>query len=134
MIGRLALPERRAEFTKRAEQSYAYLAGRLGVGAGAVPVTLRTIPLGWRIDAYGGHTAEVALWRLLVIATPTSPRSEAMATTLRMALRFRGGRWWIDRLIDDRPGPTPDISSLATAPPEFVAQVESLRPYRSFVP
>lgn len=107
------------------------LAARLK-GAGSTPL-LRTAPLGYRVEAYDGRSASLAIWKL-VLAGGDAGRVLAVFDTTRLTLRWTLGGWQVAAFGADVPGPTPDLPrSSQTVPTEsgvLATVVEGFRELR----
>lgn len=83
------------------------LAARLKAN-GATPL-LRTAPLGYRVEAYDGRAASLAIWKV-VIAGGDAAGVLAVFDTTRLTLHWTARGWRVAAFGADVPGPTPDLS------------------------
>lgn len=74
---------------------------------GATPL-LRTAPLGYRVEAYDGRAASLAIWKV-VIAGGDADGVIAVFDTTRLTLRWTARGWRVAAFGADVPGPTPDL-------------------------
>jgi hypothetical protein len=130
VVSELALPAYRAELDPVFERTYGYLAATLGQPARRGDAVLQMTPLGYRVEAFSGRRATVAIWQLTLLATPERAPIAAWSTS-RAELVWSGGRWRVERFGVDAPGPTPSVTAPATptAAGEFVALAHGLTPF-----
>lgn len=68
---------------------------------------LRTAPLGYRVEAYDGRAASLAIWKV-VIAGGDAAGVVAVFDTTRLTLHWTATGWRVAAFGADVPGPTPD--------------------------
>lgn len=99
---------------------------------GAMPL-LRTVLLGYRVEAYDGRAASLAIWKV-VIAGAAAGGVLAVFDTTRLTLRWTARGWRVAAFGADVPGPTPDLPrSTQTVPTEsgvLASVVEGFRELR----
>jgi hypothetical protein len=136
-IGTLAAPEAASQLQKTFDQAVASLVKGLGVTAGAgdgtARVLLRAVPVGWRVEQYGGDTAKVAIWVTSVGgslggAQGPVPVREGWGTTT-VTLRWAGGDWkQVASTTAEGPVPIADV-----APPTAAAElVDKANEFKEF--
>jgi hypothetical protein len=135
-IQAISAPETLARQQRAFDQAVALLSKGLGVGqAGAKDgtVLLRAVPVGWRLEAYTGDRARVAIWVTSVIgALGGSPQGvpvrEAWGTTT-VELRWVDGDWkLLKTTTTDGPVPIAD-----TATPTAASQlIPEARDFKEF--
>jgi hypothetical protein len=136
-INTLAAPEARARLQRTFDQAVASIRQGLGVAGPAgkdAQVLLRTTPVGWRVEDYGGGTAKVAIWVTSVggsIGTaPDSsvPVREGWGTTT-VTLRWAGGDWkQVASTTVDGPVPIADVAP-PTAAPQLVDHASEFKEF-----
>jgi hypothetical protein len=136
-IDTLAAPEARARLQRTFDQAVASIRQGLGVTGPAgkdAQVLLRTTPVGWRVEDYGGGTAKVAIWVTSVggsIGTaPDSsvPVREGWGTTT-VTLRWAGGDWkQVASTTVDGPVPIADVAP-PTAAPQLVDHASEFKEF-----
>jgi hypothetical protein len=112
------------------DRAYEYLGAALGQPSGDDSVVLRMTPLGYRVEAFSGRRASVAVWQLTLLGTPERPSIAAWSTS-RAEMVWSGGRWRVERFGSDSPGPTPSVTAPTTAsePDQFVDAASALTPF-----
>lgn len=129
-ITALAAPGYRPQLEPLFARTYGYLSGLLGSGRSG-DVVLRMTPIGYRVEAFSGRRASVAIWQVTLLATPGRAPISAWSTS-RAELTWASGHWQIERFDADVPGPVPSVTapSPAGAPAEFVAAARGFSPFR----
>jgi hypothetical protein len=135
-IQTISAPEALARQQRAFDQAVALLTKGLGVGqAGAKDgtVLLRAVPVGWRLAAYTGDRAKVAIWVTSVIGALGGPPQgvpvrEAWGTTT-VELRWVDGDWkLLNTTTTDGPVPIAD-----TATPTAASQlIPEARDFKEF--
>jgi hypothetical protein len=135
-IQTISAPEALARQQRAFDQAVALLTKGLGVGqAGAKDgtVLLRAVPVGWRLEAYTGDRAKVAIWVTSVIGALGGPPQgvpvrEAWGTTT-VELRWVDGDWkLLNTTTTDGPVPIAD-----TATPTAASQlIPEARDFKEF--
>jgi hypothetical protein len=135
-IQAISAPEALARQQRAFDQAVALLSKGLGVGqAGARDgtVLLRAVPVGWRLEAYTGDRARVAIWVTSVIGALGGPPQgvpvrEAWGTTT-VELRWVDGDWkLLKTTTTDGPVPIAD-----TATPTAASQlIPEARDFKEF--
>ncbi len=109
-----------AELVNRAET----LGGRPAV---------RTLPLGFRVEGIEPGAARVAVWSLSVFGTSRSTLTGGFTTT-RLRLSY-AGRWLVDEVASELPGPAPAMTGEAAGvPTPAEAAVPVITGFESVVP
>jgi hypothetical protein len=135
-IDTLAAPEAAPRLQKTFDQAVASLRRGLGVTGPADQaggVLLRAVPVGWRVEQYGGGAAKVAIWVTSVAGSLGGPQGsvpvrEGWGTTT-VTLRWVGGDWnLLDTTTTDGPVPIADVSP-PTAAAELVAQASQFKEF-----
>lgn len=117
---------------QRFVDGFRVLAARLKAN-GAAPL-LRTAPLGYRVEAYDGRSASLAIWKL-VLAGADAGRVLAVFDTTRLTLRWTGSGWRVAAFGADVPGPTPDLPlSSQTIPTESGVLASVIKGFRELRP
>lgn len=126
VVARIAEPQYRAELRPLFDRTYRYLGDLLGDASGDDQVVLRMAPVGYRVEAFGGARATVAVWQVTLLATPQRAPVAAWATS-RAELSWSEDGWRVERFGVDAPGPTPSVLAPATGTPAaaFVTGAES---------
>jgi hypothetical protein len=135
-IQTISAPEALARQQRAFDQAVALLTKGLGVGqAGAKDgtVLLRAVPVGWRLAAYTGDRAKIAIWVTSVIGALGGPPQgvpvrEAWGTTT-VELRWVDGDWkLLNTTTTDGPVPIAD-----TATPTAASQlIPEARDFKEF--
>jgi len=135
-IDTLAAPEARARQQRAFDQAVALLAkgmGMTGSSAKDGAVLLRAVPVGWRLDAYTGDKATVAIWVTSVLGalggSPGGvPVREAWGTTT-VELRWVDGDWkQLDTTTIDGPVPIADTST-PTAASQLIPEAQEFKEF-----
>lgn len=86
---------------------------------------LRVGALGYRVEAWSGRTARVAVWKVTLVGTSTRG-VVANWDTSHLDLAWRSGRWWVTSFGPDTPGPAPSPARVgADTPPAVLAADEA---------
>ncbi len=96
-------PGMAATWSERYETAMATIGQAL---SGRGEPVVRAVPLGWRVEAYDGRFAAVAVWKLGIVGS-SGGRVNAVFDTSRLRLVWRGGRWRVAEIVSDVSGPTP---------------------------
>lgn len=132
----ISAPEALARQQRAFDQAVALLTKGLGVSAAGAKdgtVLLRAVPVGWRLEAYTGDRAKVAIWVTSVIGALGGPPQgvpvrEAWGTTT-VELRWVDGDWkLLNTTTTDGPVPIAD-----TATPTAASQlIPEARDFKEF--
>ncbi len=86
---------------------------------------LRVAGLGYRVEAWSGRTARVAVWKVTLVGT-ANRGVVANWDTSHLELAWRSGRWWVTSFGPDTPGPAPRPARVgADTPPAVMAADEA---------
>jgi len=86
---------------------------------------LRVGALGYRVEAWSGRAAQVAVWKVTLVGTATRG-VVANWDTSHLELAWRSGRWWVTSFGPDTPGPAPRPARVgADTPPAVLAADEA---------
>lgn len=131
-VAAFAPPAYRAQLDPLFDRTYGYLGRIMGTPARDGEVVLTMTPLGYRVEAYSGRRATIAVWQVTLLATPQRAPIAAWSTS-RAEMAWSGGRWRVERFGTDTPGPVPTVTApdTAAAPHDFV---EAARGFASFAP
>jgi hypothetical protein len=138
-IQAISAPEALARQQRAFDQAVALLSKGLGVGqAGARDgtVLLRAVPVGWRLAAYTGDRARVAIWVTSVIGALSGPQGvpvrEAWGTTT-VELRWVDGDWkLLKTTTTDGPVPIADTAT-PTAASQLIPEARAFKEF-SYAP
>lgn len=78
-------------------------------------IAVRTLPLGFRVEDLSSGEVRVAVWGLSVFGTSRSSVTGGFTTT-RLSLIY-DGRWLVDEISSEIPGPTPAMTDEAAGVP-----------------
>jgi hypothetical protein len=136
-IQTISAPEALARQQRAFDQAVASLRKGLGVGQGAAKdgtVLLRAVPVGWRLEAYTGDHARVAIWVTSVAGTlgggsPSAvPVREAWGTTT-VELRWVHGDWkLLETTTTDGPVPIADTAT-PTAAAQLIPEAQDFKEF-----
>lgn len=120
VVARIATPGYRRELEPAIGATYEHLRSELGTDPSRI--AMRMHALGYRVEAYDGRRASVAVWQVTILGSIDRAPVAAWATS-RAELRWSEGRWLVARFGADTPGPTPAVTAPANASPpvEFVS-------------
>jgi hypothetical protein len=135
-LAALAAPETLARQQRALDLGVAELAKGLGT-SGASPaagtVLLRAVPVGWRLEEYGGDRATVAIWVTSVLGSLNGPGGgvpvqEGWGTTTVQLRWVRGD--WKQLQSTNVPGPTPIADGAApTAPSQLIPEAQDFKEF-----
>jgi hypothetical protein len=96
---------------------------QLGLGTVPAPVVIvRAVPVGYRLDRFGGGRAVVSVWRVGIVGSGATVAPEQSWRTETVSLVWEHG-WRITSLASD-PGPTPPLAgSTVSTPGELFASI-----------
>jgi hypothetical protein len=128
----LAAPVARAALNRSLDQTVPLIAKGLGVSSGsgaASQVVLRAIPVGWRLEAYDGSTARVAIWATGVGGSLNgTPVQEGWGVTTIQLVWVDGD--WKELGATTTAGPVPLADEQTpTAPSELVPKARAFKEY-----
>jgi hypothetical protein len=132
----ISAPEARARQQRAFDQAVASLTKGLGVGQGAATdgtVLLRAVPVGWRLEAYTGDRAKVAIWVTSVLGALGGPSQgvpvrEAWGTTT-VELRWVDGDWkLLTTTTTDGPVPIGDTAT-PTAASQLIPEAQDFKEF-----
>ncbi|HEV8167340.1 MAG TPA: hypothetical protein VGR74_23330 [Actinomycetota bacterium] len=134
-IQAISAPEALARQQRAFDQAVALLSKGLGVGqAGARDgtVLLRAVPVGWRLEAYTGDRARVAIWVTSVLGALSGPQGvpvrEAWGTTT-VDLRWVDGDWkLLNTTTTDGPVPIADTAT-PTAASQLIPEAQDFKEF-----
>jgi hypothetical protein len=128
-VAAFARPAYRAQLDPLFDRTYDYLGRTLGSVARR-DIVLAMTPLGYRVEAYSGRRATVAVWQVTLLAASKRPPIAAWSTS-RAELAWSRGSWRVERFGTDVPGPVPSVTAPATteAPGDFVAAAQGFSPF-----
>jgi hypothetical protein len=135
-IDTLAAPEARARQQRAFDRAVASLVKGLGVKDGAAAdgtVLLRAVPVGWRMEAYTGDRATVAIWVTSVAGSLGGPPGgvpvqEGWGTTT-VKLRWVGGDWkQLESTTTEGPAPVADAAT-PTAASQLIPEAQEFKEF-----
>jgi hypothetical protein len=134
-IDTLAAPETRARQQRAFDRAVPSLAKGLGVTGGSADgtVLLRAVPVGWRLEAYTGDRATVAIWVTSVLGSLGGPPGgvpvqEGWGTTT-VQLRWVGGDWkQLQSTTKEGPAPVADAAT-PTAASQLVPEAQEFKEF-----
>ena len=134
-IDTLAAPETRARQQRAFDRAVPSLAKGLGVTGGSADgtVLLRAVPVGWRLAAYTGDRATVAIWVTSVLGSLGGPPGgvpvqEGWGTTT-VQLRWVGGDWkQLQSTTKEGPAPVADAAT-PTAASQLVPEAQEFKEF-----
>ena len=135
-IATLAAPEARARQQRAFDRAVASLTKGLGVKDGAAAdgtVLLRAVPVGWRLEAYTGDRATVAIWVTSVAGSLGGPPGgvpvqEGWGTTT-VELRWVGGDWkQLESTTTEGPAPVADAAA-PTAASQLIPEAQEFKEF-----
>jgi len=98
---------------------------QLALAEDPAQAVLRAAPAGWRLEAYDGRRARVAVWVATVLASRDGGQAIATWSTSHLTLGWTRAGWRLAAAAADEDGPAPaQVTSTPAAPAEFVAQVK----------
>jgi hypothetical protein len=135
-IDTLSAPEARARQQRAFDRAVASLAKGLGVKDAAAAdgtVLLRAVPVGWRMEAYTGDRATVAIWVTSVVGSLGGspggvPVQEGWGTTT-VQLRWVGGDWkQLESTTKEGPAPVADAAA-PTAASQLIPEAQEFKEF-----
>jgi hypothetical protein len=135
-IDTLSAPEARARQQRAFDRAVASLAKGLGVkdgGAADGTVLLRAVPVGWRLEAYTGDRATVAIWVTSVAGSLGGspggvPVQEGWGTTT-VELRWVAGDWkQLQSTTTEGPAPVADAAT-PTAASQLIPEAQEFKEF-----
>jgi hypothetical protein len=135
-IQTISAPEALARQQRAWDQAAALFTKALGVGQGAAKdgsVLLRAVPVGWRVEAYTGDRAKVAIWVTSVLGALGGPSQgvpvrEAWGTTT-VELRWIDGDWKLLTTTNtDGPVPIGDTAT-PTAASQLIPEAQDFKEF-----
>jgi hypothetical protein len=134
-IDTLAAPETRARQQRAFDRAVPSLAKGLGVTGGSADgtVLLRAVPVGWRLAAYTGDRATVAIWVTSVLGSLGGPPGgvpvqEGWGTTT-VQLRWVGDDWkQLQSTTKEGPAPVADAAT-PTAASQLVPEAQEFKEF-----
>jgi len=112
----------------------AQLRERLGGSATPDRLILRTVPIGYRLDAFSPNAATVSIWRVGVVGSDGTIEPRQSWRTQTVSLVWEQAVWKI-AAFESTPGPTPPLDVGSVTPPgELFASIPRFEEYDRAVP
>lgn len=129
-VARIAPQNYGTELGPLFDRTYNYLDEVLGAPARRGEVVLQMTPIGYRIEAFSGNRASVAVWQMTLLGTSKRVPIAAWSTS-RTELIWMDGRWRVERFGSDSPGPVPAVTAPepSSTPADFVAEAQGFSPF-----
>ena len=136
VVERIASASSRAQLIEAFDQASAQTRAKLGADTAPEPViVLRSVPVGYRVDAYSAEVATIAVWYVAIVGSSATVQPQQSWRTQIVTLVWEDGTWKVSS-FESSAGPTPPLSTaeIAEPPGELFAAIPQFEEFEHVEP
>jgi hypothetical protein len=136
VVGRIASAASRARLIEAFDQASAQTRAKLGADTVPKPViVLRSVPIGYRVEAYSADAATVAVWYVGIVGSGATVQPQQSWRTQIVTFVWEDGAWKVSSFASSA-GPTPPLSTaeIAEPPGELFAAIPRFEEFKRAEP